>query len=73
MKYIPFWYENLLYELILKQNKIGREISEKEVIGAIKYLKSQGKIVNQLNISEIIGCHFTIHKGFVRIYKNLKS
>lgn len=71
LKYIPFWYENLLSILIPKQNKIGREISELEVVGAVKFLKSQNKIVNQLNVAEIVGCHFTIHKKFVKIYKSL--
>lgn len=71
LKYIPFWYESLLHELVPKQNKIGRVINKSEVIGAIKYLKSQGKVVNQLNVANIIGCHFTIHKGFVNSYKKI--
>ncbi len=70
-RYISFWYKEMIYENIFKENKIGREISEREVIGAIKYLKGKGKIVNQLNVAELVGCHFTIHKGFVRIYKKL--
>lgn len=68
-----FWYRQLIDELIPRENKIGREISESEVIGAIKYLKSQGKSVNQLNVAEVIGCHFTIHKGFIEIYHGLKN
>lgn len=71
LKYIPYWYEKFLSELVPKQNKIGRTIDESEVIGAINYLKKQGRIVNQLNVAEIIGCHFTIHKGFKRIYKQI--
>jgi hypothetical protein len=71
-QYIPFWYEDILKELVPKQNKIGREISESEVKGAIRYLKSKGQIVNQLNVAEIIGCHSTIHKGFKILYKELK-
>lgn len=73
LKYKPFWYENMLLELIPKQNKIGREISEKEVLGAIRYLKKEGRIVNQLNVAELLGCHFTIHKGFVNLYKRVKK
>ena len=72
LKYIPFWYENFLSKLIPKENKIGRVISESEVIGAIKYLQEKGEVVNQLNVANIVGCHFTIHKGFVQIYKELK-
>ena len=66
-----FWYKSLVDELVPMENKIGREISESEVLGAIKYLRDQGKTVNQLNVAEVVGCHFTIHKGFVKIYKKL--
>ena len=72
LNYIPFWYGNLISELIPKQNKIGRKINESEVLGAIKYLKNIGERVNIINIAEIVGCHATIHKGFNKIYKNLK-
>lgn len=70
---IPFWYKELIDELIPMQNKIGREISESEVIGAIKYLKNQGKVINQISVAEIVGCHFTIHKQFVKKYKKLNK
>lgn len=72
MKYKPFWYENFLFELIPKENKIGRVISESEVMGAIKYLKQKGVTVNQLNVANVVGCHFTVHKEFVKIYKRVK-
>ena len=70
---IPFWYKNLISELLPKQNKIGRKINESEVLGAIKYLKNIGERVNIINIAEIVGCHPSIHKGFNKIYKSLKS
>ena len=73
LNYIPFWYENLISELIPKQNKIGRKINESEVLGAIKYLKNIGERVNIINIAEIVGCHPSIHKGFNKIYKSLQS
>lgn len=71
LKYIPFWYKNMLDILIPKENKIGRIISKSEVLGAIKYLKKQDITVNQLEVSKVIGCHSTIHKGFKKIYKNI--
>ena len=71
LKYIPYWYEKMLSFLVPKQNKIGREISESEVIGVIKYLKNQGKVINQLNVAEIVGCHSTIHGQFKQIYKRI--
>ena len=69
LKYIPFWYENIIQDLVPKQNKIGREISYSEVLGAINYLRKEDKVVNQVNVAEILGCHSTIHKGFVKLYK----
>ena len=72
-KNISFWYKQLINELIPLENKVGREISESEVEGAINYLKKLNKVVNQKNVAEVIGCHYTIHKGFVKIYNRLKT
>lgn len=65
----PFWYQCMIDELVPMQNKVGREISESEVVGAIKYLKRIGEKVTQESVAGVIGCHFTIHKQFVKIYK----
>ncbi|MCG3663402.1 TniQ family protein [Aliarcobacter butzleri] len=73
LNYMPFWYENLISELVPKQNKIGREISQSEVLGAIKYLEHIDERVNLINVAQIVGCHATIHKGFNKIYKSLKK
>lgn len=67
----PFWYQCMIDESVPMQNKIGRKISESEVIGAINYLKSIGEKVTQESTAGIIGCHFTIHKQYVKIYKDL--
>lgn len=70
-KDIPFWYRKKIDNYIPMENKIGREINESEVLGAIRYLRSIGERVNIINVAEIVGCHPSIHKGFVRIYKKL--
>lgn len=67
----PFWYQRMIDELVPMQNKVGREISESEVIGAINYLQNRGEKVTQESVAGIIGCHFTIHKGFVHIYHRI--
>lgn len=67
----PFWYHSMIDEAVPMQNKVGREISESEVIGAINYLKSIKEKVTQESVAGIIGCHFTIHKQFVNIYKSI--
>lgn len=66
-----FWYKNLIFDLVPMENKRGREIVESEVIGAIKYLRNIGERVNVINVAEIVGCHPSIHRGFIKIYKRL--
>lgn len=70
-KDISFWYKKMIDKIIPMENKIGREINESEVIGAIKYLESVGERINIINVAEIVGCHPSIHKGFNKIYKSL--
>lgn len=72
-KDMPFWYKSKVDELIPIQNKIGREISEMEVVSTINFLKLKGNVVNQLNVANLLGCHSTIHKGFVTLYHQIKK
>lgn len=67
----PFWYQKMIDELVPMQNKVGRNINESEVIGAINYLKNSGAKVTQESVASIVGCHFTIHKQFVSQYKRI--
>ena len=62
----------MIFDLVPIENKKGREIVESEVLGAIKYLESIGKRVNIINVAEIVWCHPSIHKGFKKIYGQLK-
>jgi len=70
--HMPFWFKERVDEIIPAQNKLGREISENEIRGAIKYLKNLGDKVTQESVAKVVGCHPTIHKGFVRIYKKIQ-
>lgn len=65
----PCWYKTMIDECVPMHDTVGREISESEVVGAIKYLKSIGKHVTKVRVAEIVGCHPSIHKQFVGIYK----
>ena len=67
-----YWYKERVNELIPVENKIGRVVTKNEVLRVIKFLKKQGVIVNQKKVANIVGCHFTVHKKFVEIYKELK-
>lgn len=70
-KKAPFWYKKAIDTYVPFQDTVGRQISESEVSGAINYLKSTGQTINQKNVSNIVGCHTTVHKEFVSIYKKL--
>ncbi|MDD2790273.1 MAG: TniQ family protein [Sulfurimonas sp.] len=68
---IPFWYKSTIDGIIPMQNTVGRDISKSEVIGVINYLKHSGIKVTQKSVAEIVGCHFSINKTFIRIYKQI--
>lgn len=70
-KRMPFWYQCMIDKAVPMQNKVGREISESEVIGAINYLHNRGEKVTQESVAWVVGCHFTIHKQFVSLYKKM--
>ena len=70
-KIAPFWFKEAIDRFIPLQDTVGRIISENEVKGAVKYLKRIGQNVTQKNVAEILGCHFTIHKQFVKLYKTM--
>lgn len=70
-KDITFWYKEIIDKFIPMENKIGREINESEVLGAIKYLEGTGERINIINVAKIVGCHPSIHKGFNKIYRKI--
>lgn len=70
-KDMPFWYKTVIDNITPMQNTVGRDITKDEVIGAIDYLKKLNKKVTQESVAEIIGCHFSINKNFVKIYKQI--
>ena len=71
IQYEPFWYRYMVDEFVPKIDTVGRLISESEVVGAIRYLRQLGGVVNQKNVAEVLGCHLTIHKHYVQIYQQL--
>jgi len=68
---LSFWYLCAIENLVPMQNTVGRKISEPEVLGAINYLKQHNQKVTQQSVAEIVGCHFSIHKQFVQLYKHI--
>lgn len=58
MKYVPFWYENIVNIIIPRYVPHSTTITKEEVEHAEKYLKSIGKLANQANLTKLLGCNF---------------
>jgi len=70
-KNTPFWYQNILDEIVPMQNKVGRKISENEIISAIRYLQEKGIHVTQKNITKILCSNFAMHLKHRLLYTSL--
>lgn len=58
LKEIAFWYENLLDKVAPKTCYTSDLLTEQEIKNAIKWLKSQGEIVNKATLRRIFSCDF---------------
>lgn len=58
MRYIPFWYENIVNTIIPRYVPRSVTITKEEVEHAEKHLKSIGEIANQANLTKLLGCNF---------------
>ena len=58
MKKIPYWYQESINEISPKVIYNARMISEKEILNGIKYLKKREILVNQANLTKLLGYNF---------------
>lgn len=58
LKEIAFWYEKLLDEVAPQTCYISDLLTEQEIKNAVKWLKSQGKIVDKATLRRIFSCDF---------------
>ena len=65
------WYIDLIAEIIPAQNKVGREITEGEIIGVIQYFEKNNLTITQVSIAEFIGCHSTTNKSYKSNYQKI--
>lgn len=55
IRYVSFWYENLVNDIVPQYKAFGDIISLDEVKSAEKYLISKGLVVNKANLSRLFG------------------
>lgn len=58
MKDIPYWYEKTVNEISPKIVYLARMVSEEEILNGIKYLKKSDILVNQANLTKLLGYNF---------------
>ncbi|QFR49794.1 TniQ family protein [Sulfurimonas lithotrophica] len=67
MKYVPFWYDNIVNKITPRYIPHSMTVTKEEVKAAKKHLKSIGKEINKANLTKLLGCNF------YSIYNGLKS
>lgn len=58
MKNIPYWYEKLVNDISPKVIYSARMVSKEEILNGIKYLKKRDILVNQSNLTKLLGYNF---------------
>jgi len=61
IKYLSFWYENLINDIVPRYVAFGDLVTKEEIKNGIEYLKSQHKDITKTNLSRLFGniSHFT--------------
>lgn len=58
MRYVSFWYENIVNTIIPRYVPHSITITKQEVQSAKKYLQSMNKEISKTNLSQLFGCNF---------------
>lgn len=58
MKVVPYWYEKSVNEIFPKVSYSARMLTEEEILNGIRYLRKRNILVNQLNLTNLLGCNF---------------
>lgn len=68
IRYISFWWDTSINAIIPRYIPSSHFITKKEVIEGKKYLKKQGYIINQANLTRLFKCNFTSRDNKLRTY-----
>lgn len=58
MKVIPYWYEKSVNNISFKIVYLAKMITEEEIINGINYLKEKDILINQSNLTKLLGYNF---------------
>lgn len=58
IKVVPYWYEKSVNEISPKIVYLARMVSEEEILNGIKYLRKSDILVNQANLTKLLGYNF---------------
>ena len=53
IKYLSYWYDNLINSLSPRYIAFGDMITEKEILEGIKYLQSKNRKITKANLSKL--------------------
>lgn len=68
MSYIPFWYESIVNDISPRYLPHNTTVTKEEVEHAEQYLKSIGKDINKVNLTELLGCNFGSNDNNLKSY-----
>lgn len=58
IKVVPYWYEESVNEIFPKIFYLARMVTEEEILNGIKYLNKRNILVNQFNLTRLLGYNF---------------
>lgn len=68
---VPFWYEEVVNEIVPKYMPHSMSVTREEVENAKRYLIAIGKDVNKMNLSELLDCNFYSRDNKLHCYMGM--
>lgn len=74
IKVVPYWYEKSVNEISPKIVYLARMVTKEEILNGIKYLRKRNILVNQANLTKILGYNFFSSYSLLKtIFKKIKE
>jgi len=74
IKVVPYWYEKSVNEISPKIVYFSKMVSEEEILNGIRYLKKRDILVNQANLTKLLGYNFfSSYSPLKSLFKKLKE
>lgn len=74
IKVVPYWYEESVNEISPKIAYLARMVTKEEILNGIKYLRKRNILVNQANLTKLLGYNFFSSYSLLKtIFKKIKE